>query len=220
MNSFAGKSYSIDKLMAQLDQNFVYSGVIFMSMIWSCWFQSEDPDNRSRLLTGTLASLGAGACSRFMQYSVPTHPRPIYDAALGYHPLAFEPVIPRFNNWSSFPSDHVAVFAGLVIVIYISRSRFRWFAIAWAIVVESCRTYLGGHFPSDLIGGAALAGIFVWTAQAPWAVFAGGRALRWERSSPSLFYLCAFFISYQIATLFVELRLLLGGFLHFAEGRL
>ena len=216
INDFAERSFFLDKVFSHLDYNFTYSGVVFMCLVWSCWFQYGDPNNRSRILVGTIASLGAGMCSRFMQYTLPTHPRPIYDTALGYHPLPFNPSGPKFNNWSSFPSDHATVFAGLVLVIYISGSRFRWFAIAWGIVIESLRIFMGGHYPSDLAGGAALAGLFVWVAQAPRVVSAGQRVLHWERSSPSLFYCCAFFASYQIATLFVELRVALAGFLHFA----
>jgi membrane-associated phospholipid phosphatase len=214
INSFAGRSYLVDKILWHLDGNFTYSGVILVSIIWGSWFQSTDPNNRARLLVGTIVSLGAGICSRFIQYVIHTHSRPVYDAVVGFHPLSFDPHN-RFHAWSSFPSDHATVFAGLVIVIYISRSRFRWLAVAWTMFIESLRIYVGGHYPTDVIAGAALAGVCVWSAQAPRAISVGYRALNFERSTPSLFYLYAFFISYQIATLFLELRKALAGFMHY-----
>jgi undecaprenyl-diphosphatase len=177
-------------------------------LIWSCWFNTKDIESRVRILVGTLATLVAGGISRFLQYNLPTHPRPMHDPALGFQaPSGIEH---PYNTWNSFPSDHVAVFAGLVVVIYIAHPRFAVFAILWTVLVEATRTYMGGHYPSDLIGGAALSAIMVWAAQASWSVSLGGNVMRWEQSSPATFYMGAFFLSYQIATLFVDVRYTFG----------
>jgi undecaprenyl-diphosphatase len=175
-----------------------------MAMIWFCWFDNRDPDSRVRILVGTLAALGAGVISRFLQYTLPTHPRPYYDPALDFHrPFSLDP---PSNTWDSFPSDHVAVFAGLAVVLYLARPWFAFYAIAWTIIVESCRVYMGGHYPSDLIAGAALAAFVIWSAQASWVISKGDILMRWEKTSPALFYMIAFFLSYQIATLFADIR--------------
>jgi membrane-associated phospholipid phosphatase len=183
-----------------------------MSLIWATWFDSEDSERRVRILVGTLASFGAGLISRFLQKTLPTSSTPYYDPALDFQRLFdFDP---PGNTWDSFPSDHVTVFAGLVVVLYIARSKFAIFAIAWTIFAEGTRTYIGSHYPSDLIAGAALAAIVLWTVQTPWPVALGYRAMSWEKSSPSLFYLSAFFASYQIASLFGDMRYAFNVLLH------
>jgi membrane-associated phospholipid phosphatase len=208
INILANRSALFDHLVAAASKHFTFSGAVLMALIWYCWFDNKDLESRARIMVGTLGSFGAGVISRFLQYTLPTHPRPYYDPALSIQvPPGLEA---PGNTWNSFPSDHVAVFAGLAVVIYIARSRFAIFAIVWTIVVESSRTYMGAHYPSDLIGGAALAAIVVWAAQASRPISWGEKAMRWEQSSPSLFYMSAFFLSYQIATLFADIRSTFG----------
>jgi membrane-associated phospholipid phosphatase len=208
INGFANRSWLFDYFVAAFSNYFTFSGAVLMAMIWYCWFDNNDLKHRTRILVGTLASVGAGVISRFLQHVLPTHLRPYYDPALGFHrPLSLEP---PSNTWDSFPSDHVAVFAGLAIVLYIAHPRFVMYAIFGTIVVESFRTYMGGHYPSDLIAGAALAAFVVWAAQTSWPISLGEKVMRWERRSPALFYMSAFFLSYQIATLFVDIRATFG----------
>jgi membrane-associated phospholipid phosphatase len=209
VNTFANRSWPVDYFIAATSTSFTFTGALLMALIWYCWFVDGNPKNRARLLVGTLASLGAGVVSRFLQHSLSTHPRPYYDPALGFHrPLSLEP---PSNTWDSFPSDHVAVYAGLAILLYIARPTFIvYVTILWTIIVESFRTYMGAHYPSDLIAGAALAGLVVWTTQSSRAISVGEKLIRFERSSPGLFYFIAFFMSYQIATLFVDARNTLG----------
>jgi membrane-associated phospholipid phosphatase len=205
INSFANRSTLFDGLAASLNAAYSFSGVVLMALIWACWFDTRDIESRARLLIGTLGALAAGGVSRVLQHTLSTHPRPIHDPALVFQ--APSGIQPLYNTWNSFPSDHVTVFAGLALVIYIVRSRFAVFAMVWTIFVETCRVYMGGHYPSDLVGGAALAGIVVWATQVPWLISWAARLVaRWERSSPSLFVMVAFFLSYQIATLFLDIR--------------
>jgi len=46
----------------------------------------------------------------------------------------------------------------------------------------------------------------VWLAQGGYAVKVCGRIAGWERWSPMLFYFCAFLLSYEIATIFTDIR--------------
>jgi membrane-associated phospholipid phosphatase len=208
INSFANRSWLFDYFTDAFSRYFTFSGVIMMAMVWYCWFQKPDTERRARLLTGTLASIGAGNVSRTLQHVLPTHPRPYFDTALGFQlPLNLEEV---FNNWNSFPSDHVTVFAGLAVVLYVARQSFVIYAILWIIVVESFRNYIGAHYPSDLVAGVALGAFAVWASQTSWPISLAKKVMRWETSSPGLFYMSTFFLSYQIATLFNDIRQTLG----------
>jgi membrane-associated phospholipid phosphatase len=214
INELAARSALFDRFAFLLDTYFTYSGVVLLTLIWFCWFADDRSEARARLVVGAIAAVAAGICSRFLQYSLPTHPRPIYDVALGYKQLPFIPYVPRFNDWSSFPSDHATVFLGLTLVVLLSGSRFRAIAAAWIILVEMMRIVMGGHYPTDLIAGGALAGAFVWTSQLAGVVSLGLKFVALEKSQPALFYAAAFFLSYQVATLFVDLRLALEGLIH------
>ena len=205
VNSFANHSVALDSLFYDFDTFFTFSGVLLIALTWSCWFKNRNLQTRARILVATLSSIGVGGISRVLQHQLPTHPRPFYDPALGFHSPSTLPATP-FNTWNSFPSDHAAVFSGLVITIYLARPRLGMLAAAWLILVESSRIYMGAHYPSDLMAGAALAATLVWASQLPSVISVGRKMARWEGSSPSLFYMCAFFVSYQIATLFAELR--------------
>jgi membrane-associated phospholipid phosphatase len=208
INSYANRSWLFDYFAESSSRYFTFSGVIMMAMVWYCWFQKPDTECRARVLAGTLASVGAGSISRILQHTLPTHPRPYFDAALGFQlPLNLEEV---FNNWNSFPSDHVTVFAGLAVVLYISRQSFVIYGILWIIVVESFRNYIGAHYPSDLVAGVALAALAVWASQMSWPISVAKKVMRLENSSPGLFYMSAIFLSYQIATLFNDIRQTLG----------
>jgi undecaprenyl-diphosphatase len=94
----------------------------------------------------------------------------------------------------------------LVVVIFIARSRFALAAIIVTAFVELSRIYYGAHYPSDLLGGAALASMAVWAVQAPFFVSLGRLGAKWEQTRPSYFYMAAFFVSYQVATLGGDLR--------------
>jgi undecaprenyl-diphosphatase len=208
INGVANRSWLFDYLTDASSRYSTFSGVIVIAMIWYCWFEKRDPEHRARVLVGTLASVGVGAISRSLQHILPTHPRPYFDTGLDFQlPLNQSEA---FNNWNSFPSDHVTVFAGLAVVLYIARPSFIIYAILWITVVESFRTFIGAHYPSDLIGGAGLAAFAVWASQMSWPLSVGKKMMRWERSSPGLFYMSAFFFSYQMATLFNDIRQTLG----------
>jgi len=201
INDLATRSALFDRFAFLLDSYFTYSGVVLLTLIWFCWFADDRLDARARLIVGVIAAVVAGVCSRFLQYSLPTHPRPIYDAALGYKQLPFIPYVPRFNDWSSFPSDHATVFLGLTLAIFLSGFRYRAIAAAWIILVEMMRIVMGGHYPTDLVAGGALAGAFVWASQSPRIISAGQKCAGFEKSRPAFFYAVAFFLSYQTATL-------------------
>jgi undecaprenyl-diphosphatase len=204
VNGFAGHSALFDGLTFVVFATATLPGAALLALVWSCWFATDNLRSRSRILVGVLASFGAGIISRFLQYTLPTHPRPFYDTALGFKmPLELhEPL----NTWNSFPSDHVTVFAAIAMVTYVARSRLAFVAMAFTALLELPRIYMGAHYPSDLIGGAALGSLMVWATQTSWFLSLGDRLIVWERRSPSLFYMSAFFVSYQIATLAGDIR--------------
>lgn len=192
-------------------QFFTFSGVLVCGILLAYWINERDIEFRSRIFLGINAAFGAGIISRYLQHHLSTHVRPYYDVAVNFKPPpGIE--IPPLNTWNSFPSDHAAVFAGLVVVLFVIRSRVRYYVSAWILVVESSRMFIGAHFPSDLLGGAALASATVWIFQTSPSIALGKRVLWIERKTPLLFYALFFILLYQVSTLFVEIRNMTGGF--------
>jgi undecaprenyl-diphosphatase len=120
-----------------------------------------------------------------------------------------------YHTWNSFPSDHAAVFAGLAVTIYVFRPRLGLVCGAYLAIIESSRMFMGAHYPTDLLGGTALAAAAIWTVQAPIFLSLASRIVRYERIRPSWFYAIGFLITYQVATLFGDIRNLTGGFRFF-----
>jgi undecaprenyl-diphosphatase len=86
--------------------------------------------------------------------------------------------------------------------------RLGLFAFAYALVIAGlARIYLGLHYPSDVIAGAALgAGLVGLAVQERVRRPLARTVLAWPQERPALFYPLFFLVTYQIATLFFGLR--------------
>lgn len=192
-----------------LSENSTLHGVIIVALLWYCWFKDGAPV-RAVIGTGVAAAMIAGIASRFLQRHFPTYPRPIYDPALKLQGNSVGEFITSAAN--TFPSERATLFAGLAIVIFLVRPRLGLLAIGYTLMVDTARIYLGLHYPADLLGSVAIAAFMVWMAQMPWGLTLGRALLVWEKRSPALFYTVTFFVSYQMATAFADLRAIVSSF--------
>lgn len=75
------------------------------------------------------------------------------------------PDLARESNWS-FPSGHAtgSAAAAFVVIALTWNTRYRWWAVAGGLVftlaVSWSRLYLGVHYPTDLVGGWCVAGLW------------------------------------------------------------
>ena len=202
---FSGKSTFIDNVITDLAFYFIFSGVLLCGILYAYWLSSRDPELRSRIFIGIFASFGAGVISRYLQHHLSTNVRPYFDSAVAFqNPRGM--TNPQFNQWDSFPSDHSAVFVGLVVVLFVIKSRIRYPVAVWIAIVESSRIFIGEHFPLDLVGGACLASTVVWIFQYPPFIRAGGWCCAWELRAPILFHTLFFISLYEVSTLFGDVR--------------
>ncbi|WP_170149960.1 phosphatase PAP2 family protein [Kushneria sinocarnis] len=216
LNQFARQSVLVDRILGALaDRKFV-SGVLMMACIWYVWFRSEERVWRRMILTGTLAAFCSSAGTRVVQIFMPMHPRPMHNEALNLTlPYGVEP--DTLYGWSSFPSDHAAVYAGLALVIWRAAPRpLGMLAVALAALLCLTRVYLGYHYITDIVGGAAIGILAVCIAGLGVFQAIGGWLSEFSYRRPALFYGVAFIMTYGIATLFTELRGLISGFFQFA----
>ena len=205
LNSFAHHSMLLDRTMHALTTRDLLQGVPFIGLIWFLWFSCEATAPRARLLVGTIAAACAGVLSRIIQLELPTHLRPLHQPQLGFVlPFGVEP--DALNHFNSFPSDHGAVFFTLCAVIWRERPQLGIAAFVWAAIIDFARVYEGYHFPSDLVGAIALGLLVLYLFQPVHGARPVSRILAFAQDRAAWFYMTAFLMTYQIATLFDDVR--------------
>ncbi len=209
VNQFAAKSAVFDGIMYDLADASILQGGLFMAYFWWAWLRTDGPVIRRRqeIMIAIAGAIAAAIVSRTMQVTLPFHTRPLHTASLQFVvPLGVNPQ--TLNTWSSMPSDHAATYFALATAIWYQWRAMGYAAMAWTVVFGLFpRIYLGYHYPSDIIAGC-LCGLIVMALV--WKLLPHADALRrvsaWERSYRAIFYPAAFLLTYEIATLFYDVR--------------
>jgi undecaprenyl-diphosphatase len=205
INRFAHRTLLLDGTVHALTTLVLLQGAVFIALIWYLWFAHLDNASRARLLAATLTAALAGAMSRGLQLVLPSHLRPLHTPELGFV-LPYDVDPNTLNHFNSFPSDHGVVFFGLAAIIYRLSSRLGVAAFVWAVVIDIARVYDGYHYPSDIVGAAGLGLLMVWLSQCQPVLRLAGRALVFEQHHRPMFYMLAILATYQIASLFDDVR--------------
>jgi undecaprenyl-diphosphatase len=189
-----------------------------MALAWWALFDREEEDQLSRgyelLLGASLFSGLAVLAARGLALSLPFRTRPVWTPALQFQlPPGFHfPLL----EWSSFPSDHAALFYALATgILFVSRP-LGWLAIGWvATMISFPALYLGIHWPTDVIAGACLGVGFAHCAKIrPVREAILRLTTSWRRQQPGLFFAVLFLWSYELVNLLEDGRRLLKGLWH------
>ena len=209
VNRFAHHSWVFDTFVFMISDNHLLKGGVVVALIWWAWFRPSvnQLDSRKYLLCGVIACLLSVVVARALADLLPFRERPIAVAALHFqspYGHSDEDLI----HWSSFPSDHAAVFFALATSIFFAWRTGGIIALAH-VVLFIClpRLYLGLHYPTDLVVGALIGIALASIARAPVVRERIGRlAMPWLEYSPGSFYACLFVMTLQIVTLFESMR--------------
>jgi len=203
VNSLVNRWWIVDASAVETSYLVILTGGVLMAMFWWCWVEygKDDPEKRTTLALTLFATVLTVFVSRALAYSLPYRERPIHDPRLHYH-LAYTQDPSWLIHWSSFPSDHAAVYFCVAAGLWMVSRRLGIWATAFAALISLPRVYLGFHFPTDILGGA-LVGIGV----ASLAKIASLRSMaRWvlNRSNryPAYLYACLFIFTFEIAEMF------------------
>jgi undecaprenyl-diphosphatase len=105
---------------------------------------------------------------------------------------------------SSFPSDHAVFFFALATGIFFASRRVGWFIFLYiSVVICLPRIFIGEHYATDILTGAAIGFFFGRLANLPdirrpltsWA-------LQLQDARPALFYCFFFILTLQMAEVF------------------
>lgn len=149
VNGFAGHHPVVDALMTAVARAAPAVVVVVLLVCWACWTRAWQ---RAAILA-TVAALLALGVGQLLSMALP-RPRPFLT-------LPVTVLVPHTPD-PSFPSDHaILMFAVTVVLASVSHRLAAWLG-AFSILVLIARVYIGVHYPSDVLGGAALGAAGAW----------------------------------------------------------
>jgi membrane-associated phospholipid phosphatase len=206
MSRYSQRSLIANKFIVQFLDLLSIKLLPFIVGLWVLWF-SKIPKFRPAVVEAFFGMFAAIAFSKVIQVFLPQRLRPLHSGnpdfvlPLGVDPHALE-------HWSSFPSDHAALFFAASTTIWRVSRPLGSACYLWSIFVVCIpRIYVGYHYASDILAGAAL-GVFTALVIArplqvtfmPWIAAV-------EKRYPPVFYATFFIVSYELMSAFIEARL-------------
>jgi undecaprenyl-diphosphatase len=126
--------------------------VALMALLCGALVEARRRSDVLQIVTGVFSASFAAVLSRLVQDFLPPSPRPLYDPVLHFlPPLGAD--VGALRDWTSYPSDHAALLAGLACTLFLVRPRLALYAFAWVAALGLVRIYGGYHYLTDTIGG-------------------------------------------------------------------
>jgi undecaprenyl-diphosphatase len=143
INGWAGRSQAVDALVVACAKFLPVAFALALVGLWLTW---RPTNQRAAFLAGTsaLVALGIG---QLIGIAFP-RPRPYltHQANLLISPTAD----------TSFPSDHATLGFAVAVLVWRYNHRAGTVLLLLALVLAFARIFVGAHYPSDVLGGAAL----------------------------------------------------------------
>ena len=205
VSGWASHNEVINHAVYVASQTDILTGAFMVALLYYCWFRSDAAESRTRLLLGFGAALVAAVASRLLQVSLPLRLRPMHAWESGFQPLpGIDPALA--SHWGSFPSDHAALFFALAAVVWRQSRWLGLLATLSALFGVLPRVYLGLHYLSDVVAGATLGIGLVFMLGRFGPRRLAHRSVAWAGQRPGLAYAMAFLMSFEVATLFEDVR--------------
>ncbi|MGB7768630.1 MAG: phosphatase PAP2 family protein [Verrucomicrobiia bacterium] len=210
LNRFEDQCPSFDKALLSLSaaSAFCKAGLI-VALYWWAWFKNGEDHNKNKdvreiIISAMLACVAAVIVIRLAVLAFPFRVRPLADPTNGLH-FPQESFI-NWHNWSSFPSDHAIMFFTLTIPLFFISRVLGWIALLDSVFLVCLpRVFLGIHYPTDVLAGAAIGvGIGLLANQKNIKGVISKRAFQFMEKHPGLFYAGFFLFTCQVANMFSD----------------
>ncbi len=213
LNRFLGRSPGCDAFINEFQHSNLLKGTLFFTLIWYLWFRPQHSEQETlqvrQKLVATLCALTVGIIlARTLADLLPLRVRPAFNPELNLRiPDALKQT--GLLSWSSFPSDHAIVWFTLAWGSLALDRKLGVLACSYAVFLGFGRVYTGVHYPSDIIGAAAIAAGVTWVChreRVRTALYAP--LARLQLGHPGFFYAAAFLLTYEMANMFDQVRVL------------
>jgi undecaprenyl-diphosphatase len=221
LNSLIGRSAPFDKSVEFLLGN-PLSPALLMAIFWACWFRPADTATMQRTREHLVATLWAGIASivisRALALGLPFRLRPRFDPTIDFLVTGL-PNYEALMDWSAFPSDHAAMYFAISVGLGFVSWRLGLIATLYvAILICFPRVYFGYHYPTDILVGMMIGSLCTYGFNLAVARrWLAAPVLKWGHSSPQLFHMVLFLLTFQFATMFNSLRNLASITYHLVE---
>lgn len=204
LNQFSNHSWLLDEIIVLLDNPLIKGGVL-IALIWWKWFKNDEHqyNNRKYIISTLISSIFAIVLARSLALSLPFRFRPLHEARMDFIP-PYGMELTALDGWSSFPSDHAALFFSLAAgLLFVSRKTGIIALLYTTLFISFPRLYLGLHYPTDIIAGAIIGianamifNIYLIRKKIIQSI------VDLSYSKPDYFYPLFFLFTYQIADIF------------------
>src|ERR1700738_593317 len=116
INQWSQRWPAFDAFVVVVSNSDLVKGGVIIAAVWAAWFcrnKSDQQQNRAFLLSGIFGALIALLVARVLAAELPLRTRPLLAPALHFRPPSGLPDQSNWTIWSSFPSDHAALFFSL-----------------------------------------------------------------------------------------------------------
>lgn len=210
LNHFAHRSPNLDYIIMLIGSNTLAKGGVITALIWWAWFRPGENKTQDReyLFYGILASLFSVLAARALADFLPFRERPFVNPAVHFQLPYHVDFLDHMMPWSSFPSDHAALFFALATcILFVSRGAGVFALLHAFFVVSLPRVYMGMHYPTDILAGMLIGVAFGSSAKiVGLRTFATRPAMRWLELSPGTFYAFLFILTFLVTVIFDPVR--------------
>jgi membrane-associated phospholipid phosphatase len=208
LNGLIGRWPAFDVVVVTLEANELLKGGVVFSALWYAWFDPELKHGRRAVIATMLGAAAAVATAQGLARVLPFRVRPLFDPSL--HLTWAIGLAPFLAKWSSFPSDHAAMFGAIVAgLVKASRPLGLAAGVYVGVLVLLPRIVLGFHYTTDVLGGVLLGAVAVDVLMRVRGVWPTLDWISWLADRrPGLFYAGAFLVMFETASLFSNLRAL------------
>ena len=205
-----------DQCIAYLSNTNLLKGGVLITITWWAWFKRDnrDPYNREHVILILFSCIVAIVLARTLALTSPFRLRPVHEEGLHFL-LPYGSTRATLSGWSSFPSDHAAMFFSLSTGLLFTHRQAGAFALFYStLFIAFPRIYVGLHYPTDIIAGAII-GITIALIVNVYLVKNTmiQSIVNLSYSRPNVFYPLFFLFTYQLVDMFNDSRALVGGVL-------